>query len=206
MGGNAHVHWQVRPQWQCDGLEIITGTTFVAGCRRLWLRDSNGFWWGRYWDDCDCYLRVDNQTSGHNVISNGVMRPTLYPQSSRFPVDQPPLFAIITWIPFLFSSISVHLLFHLHPSSFTLNGFLLFLSNSPLSFAPSLSFLLFCCSSSPSLPVSQPLGQEINDVREALAVFGFLLSKLNCFSLLVFFLFGLGSHGSWCCSVITQNI
>lgn len=43
----------------------------------------------------DCYLRVDNQTSGHDVISDGVMRPTLYHQSSRFPVDQLLLLALI---------------------------------------------------------------------------------------------------------------
>lgn len=36
------------------------------------------------------------------------------------------------------------------------------------------------------MPVSQALGQEINDGREALAVSDFLLSKLNCLSWAVF--------------------
>lgn len=30
MGGNAHVHWQVRPPWQCDVLGTITEATCVA--------------------------------------------------------------------------------------------------------------------------------------------------------------------------------
>lgn len=132
MGGNAHALWQGRIQCQRGGRGITAEATFVAGCRHLWLRNSNGFWWGRNWDDWDCYLHVDNQTSAHDVISNGVMRPTLYLQPSRFSADQNLLLALIPWIPFLFSAIQAPLLFYLqvfHLYSFTMSCFLLFLSN-----------------------------------------------------------------------------
>lgn len=149
---------------------------------------------------CDCYPRVDNQTSGHDVISDGVMWPTIYLQSSLFSLDQLLLFALRLGIPILFSpylgpptlyfstfSLLCNRVFHL--TSLALNCLPLF---SLIHFSHSLQSILSALSStSPplhhqSLPVSQSLGQEINDGREALAVSDFLLSKLNCLSRAVF--------------------
>lgn len=73
----------------------------------------------------------------------------------------------------------------------------LLLSNSLLSFtpvSPSRSIVYFSRSPSPVTPCESALGQEINDGREALAVSDFLLSKLNCLSRDVFYLW----MWSWC--------
>lgn len=180
MGGNTHALWQGRIQCQRGGRGITAEATFVAGCRHLWLRDSNGFWWGRNWDDWDCYLHVDNQTSAHDVISNGVMRPTFCLQPSRFSADHNLLLALIPWFPFLFSSIQVPLHFYLqvfHLYSFTMSCFLPFLSND-LFWAPPHHHSLWV----------RPWGGEINDGGEALATFGFLF-KIEPLQLGVFFLF-----------------
>lgn len=59
--GNAHVHWQVKPQqrpWRHRRGNIWSW--IVGG---IWLGDGNGMWRGRYRGGCDCYQHVDKQPS-----------------------------------------------------------------------------------------------------------------------------------------------
>lgn len=164
---------------------------------------------------CDCYLRVDNQTSGHDVISDGAMRPTLYLQSSRFPVDQLLLFALIPWIPFLFSShLSPPILYFptfspfsnrvFHLSSLTLNCLPLFLSNSLLSLTLFLLYLLLLLLSITShSPWVRRWGRRLMMVEKLWHCLIFYYQNWTASDRL-YFLFGCGGDGSWDCSVITE--